>query len=151
MDPLSISASLIALLQATSSVISLCYDFRAVLTSSPWSLTRVIDEVKSLRNILETLEQLSRSDSSDSKSIMKRRPVFELLCDPGNGPLVRCERELRYLEEKIIAPLGKGGGKRKALCQAMGWRLKDGDASECLERIERCKSTLALAISADEA
>lgn len=145
--------------------------------------------------------------------------VFELLCGEESGPLVRCERELKYLEEKIITPrmyfssqsismsfkalalfdattgclwrwsngtqiscpffnvyrthfdsgaltvVKKGskgrvkggevsergeGSKKKALIQAVGWKLMDGDARDCLERIERCKNTLALAISADE-
>jgi hypothetical protein len=119
----------------------------------------VIDEVKSLRNILETLEQLSQAQASGASPVTKRRPVFELLCDPENGPLVSCEQELGYLEEKVIRPMGKGRGKRwwrgegpkrRALIQAVGWRLKDSDARESLERIERCKNTLALAIGADE-
>lgn len=65
MDPLSISASIIALLQATSALISVCYDFRACIKNAPWSLTRVIDEVKSLRNILETLDRLTDSIEND--------------------------------------------------------------------------------------
>jgi hypothetical protein len=158
MDPLSISASIIALLQATTTVISICYDFRACIKNIPWSLTRVIDEVKSLRNVLETLEELSQSHLNTD---VKRRPVFELLCDQENGPLVSCERELGHLEEKVMGKGwvekvggvvgGKDRGKRQAFMKAMGWRLKDGDARECLDRIERCKNTLSLAISADAA
>jgi hypothetical protein len=101
MDPLSISASIIALLQATTTVLSICYDFRACIKNAPWSLTTVVDEIKSLRNIIETLEQLFQTDVN---TFSKRQPIFELLCDPENGPLVSCERELLYLEEKIIAP-----------------------------------------------
>lgn len=101
MDPLSISTSIIALLQATTTVISICYDFRACIKNAPWSLSRVIDEVKSLRDIVETLEQLSQARIGTDA---KRRPVFELLCDPKNGPLASCKREVKYLEEKIVAP-----------------------------------------------
>lgn len=46
---------------------------------------------------------------------------------------------------------GGEGSKRRAIIQAVGWKLKDGDARECLERIDRCKNTLSLAMSADEA
>jgi hypothetical protein len=46
---------------------------------------------------------------------------------------------------------GEEGSKRKALIQAVGWKLKDSDAKACLERIERYKNTLSLAISANEA
>lgn len=64
MDPLSISASIVAILQATTTVISICYDFRACI--------KVIDEVKSLRNILETLEQLSQAQASGASPVTKR-------------------------------------------------------------------------------
>jgi hypothetical protein len=46
---------------------------------------------------------------------------------------------------------GGEGSKRRALIQAVGWKLKDGDVKECLERIERCKNAMSLAISVNEA
>ena len=119
MDPLSISVSIVAILQATTTVISICYDFRACI--------KVIDEVKSLRNILETLEQLSQAQASGASPVTKR-DQYSSYCDPENGPLVSYERELGYLEEKVIEPMGKGRGrrwwkgegpKRRALFQAV--------------------------------
>jgi len=152
MDPLSISASIIAILQATNTVISVCYDFRAATKKTPWSLTRVIGEIKDLRNVLETLESLA--DELDDPSLLssKKRPIFNLLCDPQDGPLAACFRELNYLKEKISFPADarKPDSTRRALIQALGWQLSDRDAKVCLERIERCKSTLNLAITADE-
>jgi hypothetical protein len=158
MDPLSISASIIALLQATSTLISICYDFRSCLNNTPWSLPLIISEMKSLRSILETLEQLSQSEIHTD---LKRRSAFALLCEKENGPLVSCQRELAVLEEKIMGRGwvervggvvgGREGGKRRALVMALGWRVRDADARGCLERIERCKNTLGLAVSADEA
>jgi hypothetical protein len=153
MDPLSISASIIAVLQATNSVVSLCYDFRAALKNAPWSLTRIIEEVKDLRRILETLDRLAEPLDDPASADAKRRPVFQLLCDPENGPLAACLRELSYLEEKITSAswVAQTGSRRRAFIQAVGWQLKDRDATLCLERIERCKSSLNLAITADEA
>jgi hypothetical protein len=153
MDPLSITASIIAILQATNSIISICYDVKAALKQEPWSLTRIMDEVKDLRTVLETLERLaSRLDDPNSMD-SKRKPVLEILCEPEMGPLARCIRELTFLEDKITSSnrMGSSGTKRRAFLQAMGWQLKDQDAKLCLERIERCKSTLNLAITADEA
>jgi hypothetical protein len=152
-DPLSISASIIAVLQATNSVVSLCYGFRAALKKAPWSLTRIIDQVKDLRNTLETLDRLADTIDDRSPEEAKKRPVFRLLCEPKEGPLATCLRELAYLEEKIMSSsrFGNTGSKRRAFIQAVGWQLNDRDAMLCLERIERCKSSLNLAITADEA
>jgi hypothetical protein len=150
MDPLSISTGIITVLQATSTLISVCYNFRAALKSAPWSLTQVIEELKCLRNILESLEELAHT--LDDPSRLSKRPVFELLSDPVNGPLVLCRRELSSLEKKIKCSsyAGTTGLKRKAALQALGWQLRDRDAKECLERIERCKSILSIALTADE-
>jgi hypothetical protein len=122
MDPLSISATIIAVLQASNSIVSVCYDFRAAMKKAPWSLTRIIEEVKDLRNILEILDQLAEAHDDVALLDVKRRPVFELLCEPEKGPLASCLRELTYLEEKITPPscVEKSGSKRIAFKQAMG-------------------------------
>ena len=153
MDPLSISASIIAVLQATNSVVSICYDFRAALKKAPWSLTRIIEEVKDLRNVLETLDRIAETMNDRPAGDTKRQPIFRLLCEPDTGPLASCLRELTNLERKITSSscVGKAGFKGRAFIQAVTWQLKDHDATQCLERIERCKSSLALAITADEA
>lgn len=153
MDPLSLTASVIAVLQAANTIITVCYDFRAAVTKAPWSLTRILDEVRDLRTVLETLERLVERVDDPASPDFKRRPAFQLLCEPQTGPLASCLRELLSLEEKIRPPssAGKLGSKGRAFMQAISWQLKDRDATVCLERIERCKSTLNLAITADEA
>jgi hypothetical protein len=57
MDPLSVTASIIAVLQATSAVLSICYDYRCAIKHSPWGLERAVDEIRDLRNVLESLKQ----------------------------------------------------------------------------------------------
>ncbi len=100
MDPLGITVSIIALLQTTNSIISVCHDIKAALKEEPWSLTRIMDEVKALRTVLETLERLA-SSLDDNSMDSKRKPVLEILCQPEKGPLAICLRELTSLEEKI--------------------------------------------------
>lgn len=149
MDPFSLCANIITVLQATYDLISICYDFRAVLKQSPWSLSRALDEAVELRAILERLERLSRKHgvkySHGSRS-------FEALCNSDQGPLAGCLHELSLLRKLLDAPklAGKEGTKRHALVQALGWRLKDADAKACFLRLERYKSSLNLALSADE-
>jgi hypothetical protein len=131
MDPLSISTGIITLLQATTTIISVYYNFRAALKDRPWSLTRIIDELKCLRNILESSEELAQS--VDSPSGLGTRPVVESLSEPDNGPLliltqtlsarIRClewETEIlklrrnHWIEEKFSSPNFR--------LAAQGWR-----------------------------
>ena len=144
MDPLSITAGVVAVLQATNAVISLCYDFRAAIKNSPWGLTRIIHEVKDLRNVLETMEQLSNGSGES--------PSLRMLIDPKYSPLTSCLHELSTLEQKIgrASDVTRGSTKRNALSKAIFWKLSENEVKECLARIERCKSTLNVAITADE-
>lgn len=149
MDGLSVAANIIAVIEATHEVIRICYDFRAALKQSPWALTRILDEVLDLRNVLEKLEQLltwGATLSTSSTSLL-------VLSDHPNSPLARCTAELGKLEGLLgsSAWKGKDGSKRRAFIQALGWRFKDGDVVACLGRIQRCKTTLHLALTADEA
>lgn len=153
MDPLSIIASVIAVLQAANAVISVCYDFKAAMKDVPKTLTWIITEIQELRNVLETLDQLASDDLNASPgSSLKRRRSFELLSNPETGPLAACLRELKSLETLIESRSGVNSRSRtKALVQVMKWQFGGEEIQLSLKRIDRIKSTLTLAITADEA
>ena len=151
MDPLSIAASIIAVLQAANSIIAICYDFKASIRDAPWTLTHIIAEIKDLRNVLETLDRLATPCEASDSSI-NRRHSFEILCDSKSGPLITCLRELKSLESLIQSRSGaKQASKARALVQVIGWQLREKEVRLSLARIERCKNTLNLAITANEA
>lgn len=146
MDPLSITASIITVLQSANAVVSICYDYNAAVSGSSWELLKVIDEIRGLRNVLENLEHLTRHDAED------RLPSLRLLCEPGTGLLARCLAELMELDRKLRPPnwSGPASSKRRALIQASSWPLKKGTVERSLVNIGRLKETISLAIMADE-
>lgn len=156
MDPLSVCTGVITLLQATTATLSVCYNFKAALRNTPWSLTRIIDELKCLRDLLERLEGLGQTLYKDPAGEQEgEEGVLKIskISASNTNPLSICYRDLIYLDEKLKTSTYSGttGLKRRAALQALGWQLKDREASECLERIERCKSTLTLIFAAKEA
>lgn len=155
MDPLSITANVVTVLQVTNSIISLCYEVRSALRQSPWSLTRTIDEIRDLRNVLENLDHVCGSLDSSKTPDATRLRSFQLLCESENGPLSRCLRELSSLQKKIAAKSNVSAPctlmeKTRMFAQVMGWQLKENDVKAALGRIERCKNTILLALTADE-
>lgn len=152
MDPLSITASIIAVLQATDAVIHVCNDYRSAVKNSSWELPRVIDEVTSLRGLLEALARLAKEAESADPATESRLPTLEPLCGPV-GPLATCLGELKALEKKLALPTASGHAKskRNALVAALVWPLKKEDTRRALENIERSKSTFTLAIAGDQA
>ena len=151
MDPLSITASVLTVLQTTSQVVSICYNYRSAVNDSSWELPEILEEARSLRSVLETLEPLARKAENTDPSAESRLPTFKLLCSP-KGPLSFCLEILKALEQKLAQPawLGKSGSKRKALAQALRWPLKEAETKKILESLRRLKDILNLALTADQ-
>lgn len=147
MDPLSISVSIIAILQASNAVLSICYDYRAAVKGSSWALTRVTEEVKALRTVVETLENLTADalvtseEDNTNKTIVSRLPTLDLLCK-SNGDkgalLDLCLKELKGIERKLTPPgwAGAAGSKRLAAVRALGWPFQENDLTK------RCRYNL---------
>ena len=151
MDPLSITASVIAVLQATEAVISICCNYRSAAKGASWDVSRVLDQVRSLRSVLRTLEELADRVETGSSDV--RLPALKLLCNPKVGELAECLAEMKSLEGRLALPTwaGPAGSKRSSLVQALSWPLNKGETEKTLQTIERYKATLNLAITADQA
>lgn len=153
MDPLSVTASIIAVLHAANSVISVCYDFRAAMKDQPWAMTRITSSINDLRLILSRLEQVANeSELNFDERSLARMSTLEALCQEG-GAISNCFAELRALEKKLVPGswAGKNGSKRRALIQSIGWQFKGKEADEILQRLDGYKGTLNLAITMDQA
>ncbi|KAL8647369.1 MAG: hypothetical protein Q9226_006457 [Calogaya cf. arnoldii] len=150
-EPLSFTASIIAVLQLTQSVLSVCYDYSAALKGSSWELTKVKDELQGFRTVLQALEPLMREAESSSPTPNARLPTLDALCTPG-GALQSCLADLEYLEKKLKGPAWSDefGPRRKALLQSLRWPLQEADTRRILERLARFRSTLALALNVDD-
>ena len=149
MDPLSISASVIALIQATNKVVSLCYTYTAAAKGAARAITQILDEIKSLRNVLESLEQLLRSDDYGELAIRLQLESIKTLCDFKDGPIAK---EMKYLEEKLRPPewAGRDGSRRQYIAQSLAWPLRERDTRKTLYNIEKLKGTLKLALTIDQ-
>jgi hypothetical protein len=143
MDPLSIAASLIAVLQVTSAVISICYDYRQGQKHASREVIQLSDELSSLKDILDALLRLVEKSSNNLDEA--KLATFELLAKP-DGPLLTCQSELERLRKKLEPESGWRAVKRSLV-----WPLQEGEMKKALGGLERLKSTMQLALSADQA
>ena len=142
MDPLSITGTLIAVLQITSTVISICYDYRQGVKHSSREVVQLSDELNSLKDVLDALLRLvEKSESSNPASLS----TFELLAKP-DGPLLTCQSELERLKAELEPETGW-----RAVRQSLVWPLKEGEMRKALGSLERLKSTMQLTLSAEQA
>ncbi|KAF4625355.1 hypothetical protein G7Y89_g12812 [Cudoniella acicularis] len=114
MDPLSITASAIAVLQISGAIITTCYSYRSRVRNAAQDAKRIVNELNSLRSVIEFLFVLLEDhESAVNKTLGQYSALQELgLID---GLLATCEAELKALE---------GWRAKKA---EVFWPLKEGD------------------------
>lgn len=142
MDPLTISASIIAVIQVTSAVISICYDYRQGTKHASREVIQITDELNSLKDVLDALLRLVEKTDPGNAS---RLSTFELL-NKDDGPLRTCEGQLEALKKNLEPESGW-----KAVKRTLIWPLREGEVLKTMEALERLKSTMQLALSADQA
>lgn len=150
-EGLAVAASVIAVLQITNSVISICYDYSAAATGTSWELPRLMSELEGLRIVLQRLEPIAKQADFSRAMPNAKEPTFIELCKP-NGPLLLCCREIECLEAVLKTPdwAAGFGPKRRALVQALRWPLKAKDTEKALEQISRLREDLSFALTADQ-
>jgi hypothetical protein len=142
MDPLSITASAITILQVSGAVINACYAYRCRVKHASTDASRIVNELNSLRAAIDDLFQFVESEAAEKNQI--HSSALKKLAKP-DGPLATCEAQLKDLEKKLEPKEGW-----KAARAALLWPLKEGDVRRLLEDIDRTKSTVQLALASDQ-
>jgi hypothetical protein len=138
-DPLSASASIIAVLQLASTVLKYLGDVK----DAARHCNSIIAEINSTRGILSTLnatvEDARRNGETWSATIQG-------LEDP-EGPLNLLRTTLQQLAAILEGSAAATGIKKAA--KSLRWPFKQNEAEKFLRVIERQKSTLSLALEND--
>ena len=147
-EGLALAASVIAVLQVTGKVISICYDYSATVEDSTWELPQIKGGLESLRSVLQLLEPRVKQVDLAQAIPHSETSLLLLLREP----LQKCLEMVERLEIKLKTPgwAERCGPRRKAMVQALRWPLKEGDAKKTLANIDRFKATFHLAITADQ-
>lgn len=134
MDPLSITASIIAVLQVTKGIISYLKETK----DAPKELAKVYDEAKNLAILLHELKDSLAGQNSHEPWL---RATSELaVC---GGPFDQYREAQEILVSKIT-----GHGLRK-IGQVLGWKFIKEEVMTLLSQIERIKSLVQIALEID--
>ena len=137
MDPLSVSASIIAILQMTGHVIQYINGVRG----SPTERERFNTELVGINNILIQLQGPAEEaeQAAELRKTDRWSETLQSLNQP-NGPLKQLEQVLRTLESKLAPACGLGSVKK-----ALIWPFQKEEVRELIATIERQKTLLNLA------
>ncbi|OBT78240.1 hypothetical protein VF21_03031 [Pseudogymnoascus sp. 05NY08] len=138
MDPLSVTASIIAILQVTATLINYANDVK----DAPKDRARFAMEASSLSSLLLNLRYQIEEENCEKSNEAWTREVT-LLGVP-DGPLDQYRRALEKLKLKIVS--GKGLVK---IGGALWWSFTKEEVAGILLRIERLKSLIQIALQMD--
>ena len=141
-DPLSVTASIIAVIELTGTVGHLCYKYRSAVKGAAKDAARITNEVDALRGVLQQLLSIAEEEEEAGTH---RLVALSKIAQPG-GSLEQCTKDLDVL---IIRLEPKDGSLH--VKSSLTWPFKAGEVENTLNGFERLKSTLQLAILADSA
>ena len=135
MDPLSATASVIAVLQLSSKVVGYLTDVKDVSKER----AKCAVEASNLHSLLLNLRFRLEEGNAD---IPWYTAVRALAIE--NGPLDQFKQVLELLQNKMT-----DGGRLKKVGEALLWKFKKEEVVSILDRIERLKSMVEIALQMD--
>lgn len=136
-DPLSVAASIIAVVQISQSVVCACYDYVQTANNAEKDIMNTINIVSGLKIILDRLKNLVEKENNfATQSLLKQ-------LDAQRGPIHTCKTALQEIESRLVI---KSDSK---LVRAIKWPWISNEIKKILETIEKEKGTLILILQAD--
>jgi septal ring factor EnvC (AmiA/AmiB activator) len=143
MDGLSGAASVIAVIDISAKVASLCFQYSVEVKHAKRDIERLQQKVTDVKNVLGKLQQLL--DKQDKSQFSTTRALLD--------PLQRCSRELTELEAKLKAKL-EPSGRRSAMqrlgFRALKWPLTSKEVEKIVHNLENYGNIFSLAVQVDQ-
>jgi hypothetical protein len=138
-DPLSITASIIAVVQATDYVITSCQTYVGRVKNAAADIDKVFKEASLLKGIFLNLQELAQEDPDNER--------LKDLIGPG-GPVAICNEALSAIHAKLQAQASQA---RLTTTRRLLWPFESKKLDEILERIREQKPNLVLSLETDSA
>lgn len=134
-DPLSVAASIIALIQLTGALSVFGHGYIGGLRRGSADRRRLVEEFASLGAILQHLHDHGGGSGSDAGALQDL-----------SGPLANCRLELDALADRMRPRKRKGLSR---VWRTLKWPLEEAETLQAVERIERYKTLFHFAVTAD--
>lgn len=143
-DPLSTTASLIAVGQVIGSIISCCYNYQQSLKSARKEASRILLETQTLRNVIERLLDQVTDDESNGGTLL---PSLARMLNGTGSVFEHCSQDLAVLEERLRTPVNKW----RKLGGRLLWPLRESEIIKEVETIHRLRSVIESGLAVDTA
>ena len=146
MDPLSATASIIAVLQLTQEVLTGTRNIYKGVKNASREIAELIEELTSFGVVLERLKIISHNAqqtvaNGGSNNFNGDGPLPMLKKMMDNGALSSCYQEMQVFKSKI---------NENSRLKSLKWPFQKSEVRNMIERLRNLKSVLDTAISADQ-
>lgn len=135
MEAVGLAASITALIQLSSKLVSIAYNYISGLQKAPRDIKNLAKELHALVGVLDNLKDYL--DANSSSLALQKLAVKD-------GPIEVFTEEMKALDRKFSAI------DSSKLTVKLGWPLKDKDITQTLSSIERHKTVFIFAMQLDE-
>lgn len=157
MDPLSVTASVIAIIQITSVVSTHCMNYVKSARNTNSLIPRLVQEVGGLQIVLKTVEDLTQrgthvlqnGEDSDAEETSYLLPTLHKLCQLEHV-FKECLRKLEQLERDITPWSQANLTKKESFLRQLHWPLKEAYMRNIMDDINHYISLFILALTLDE-
>ncbi|KAL8852053.1 MAG: hypothetical protein Q9221_003078 [Calogaya cf. arnoldii] len=149
MDPLSITASVATVIDATTRIVSYIVN----VNDAPKDLSALRTELQSLRNELEDYVTLSNQYNDNNDPGSSSLPILQRLTDLNgdSSPLVCCQQELETLVKELEKTGGSKGWKGRVTIRRLAWPFKESANYKSLQKIKNLRDAIASGLTRDTA
>ncbi|QGA21503.1 hypothetical protein EYB26_009214 [Talaromyces marneffei] len=157
MDPLSVTASVIAVIQIASVVSTHCMHYIKSARNTKSLILRLIQELGGLQIVLRTLEDLTQrgthvlqnGEDEDAEEESYLLPTLHKLCQL-EYVFEECLRKLEQLERDIVPSSQVSLTKKESFFRALHWPLKEAYMRNIMDDINHYIALFSLALTLDE-
>jgi hypothetical protein len=131
------AATVVQLVQFSGLVLSCCYEYISKAKSAPEEIQKAINEISSLKGILENLKPLAETPGDERFNLLKS-------LDRADGPFEACSDALKELDKKLRALTEASNVRRR-----LQWPLEAGKIEAVLQKLSEHKTSFILALAGD--
>jgi hypothetical protein len=142
MDGVGSAASIIAMIDLSAKVASLCFQYFNKVKNAKSDIERLRGELDSLKIVLEDTRQLLQCLNGTRLQTLQR------LCDGLDG----CSSQLIELQTKLEKKVNTGAAHRTMSClgiRALKWLCESKDVNGIITTFERYRDMLSAALTID--
>ena len=131
METLGVAASVIAAIDISARVISLCSQYFNEVQDARGDIERLRAKVNSINVALENAQQFL--DALEGNRLPAHRMLYQ--------PLNDCHAQLRNVQDRLEPGKARRGRYRLGL-RALKWPFKDKEMESVVSALEQCKSNI---------